>query len=83
MARDSINRNGIESPPVEFIVDSKYSTYVSHLCCTFVSLCFCPSFPHKAYLLPNLKNYNVQYNYYCVRQCAKTALKLYIAILFF
>ena len=25
MARDSINRNGIESPPVEFIVDSKYT----------------------------------------------------------
>ena len=25
MVRDSINRNGIESPPVEFIVDSKYT----------------------------------------------------------
>ena len=32
MARDSINRNGIESPPVEFIVDSKYSiVYISLL----------------------------------------------------
>ena len=59
MARDSTNRNGIESPPVEFIVDSKYTTYISHLCCTFVSLCLCPSFPHNATILK--KNYNVQY----------------------
>ena len=29
MARDSINRNGIESPPVEFIVDSKHSIYIT------------------------------------------------------
>ena len=84
MARDSINRNGIESPPVELIVDSKYT---SHLCCTFVSLCLCPSFPHKAYLLPNLMNYNVHYKiiikYDCLRQCVKTTLTLYFAILFF
>ena len=54
MARDSINRNGIESPPVEFIVDSKYTTCISHLCCTFVSLCLCPSFPHNATILKEL-----------------------------
>ena len=39
MARDSINRNGIESLPVEFIVDSKYSIYISLL------LYICQSFP--------------------------------------
>ena len=64
MARDSINRNGIESPPVEFIVDSKYSIYIS-FCCTFVSLFLCPSFHHNAYLLPYLMNYYVQYIIKC------------------
>ena len=55
MARDSINRNGIESPPVELIVDSKYT---SHLCCTFVSL---SPVLLSLIMLPYITNYNVQY----------------------
>ena len=56
MARDSINRNGIESAPVEFIVDSKHSIYITfvvHLS-VFASVSL-PPLSHngtKTYLLP-------------------------------
>ena len=55
MARDSINRNGIESPPVELIVDSKYSIYLTLLyVCQSLPLSLFPSFPHNATILNEL-----------------------------
>ena len=61
MARDSINRNGIESPPVEFIVDSKYSIYLTFV----VRLSVFASVPFSLILLPYLMSYNVQYVIKC------------------